>query len=379
MLLKNDRAILVLQDGTVFEGHSFGYPKDAAGEVVFNTSMFGYQEILTDPSYKGQIVTMTYPMIGNYGVNLEDIESSRPQVEGFIVKEYSKHYSNFRANSSLADYLKKYQIAAIEGIDTRALVRHIREKGAMPGLISTQDFDLKRLKKKAKELPSMEGRDLVKEVTCAKTYSWKERTWKAGKAQPNSLKLAQPKRKVIAYDFGIKQNILRNLVDIGCEVTVVPADTSAEKVLQEKPDGVFLSNGPGDPAAVHYAIDHVSKLIGKVPIFGICLGHQILGLALGAKTFKMKFGHRGGNQPVKNLTNGKVEITSQNHGFAVEMPGIKKLAQLTHVNLNDNTVAGFINESKKIMAIQYHPEASPGPHDSLYLFKKFREMMDVKK
>lgn len=376
MINKKDKAILVLQDGTHFEGFSFGYLRDGAGEVVFNTSIVGYQEILTDPSYKGQIVTMTYPMIGNYGINPVDVESPAPQVEGFIVKEYSAKYSNFRARGSLGDYLKKFKIPAMEGIDTRALVRHLRTCGAMPGLIATQDFDLKRLKKRAKELPSMEGQDLVKEVTCAKPYRWAEGTQKLGDQPLHVVREGRGQKKVIAYDYGIKQNILRNLIDVGCEVKVVPAQTSAEEILAERPDGVFLSNGPGDPAAVDYAIKNVSKLLGKVPIFGICLGHQILGLALGAKTFKLKFGHRGGNQPVKNLQTGKIEISAQNHGFAIDRKTLDKAGELTHVNLNDNTVAGFVNEAKKVMAVQYHPEASPGPHDSLYLFKQFREMME---
>ncbi|HKY61785.1 MAG TPA: glutamine-hydrolyzing carbamoyl-phosphate synthase small subunit [bacterium] len=376
MLLKKDRAILMLQDGTTFEGSSFGYEGDAGGEVVFNTSMVGYQEILTDPSYKGQIVTMTYPMIGNYGVNDEDIESAVPQVEGFIVKEYSRVYSNYRASESLGDYLKRHKIPGIEGIDTRALVRHLRDKGAQPGLISTQDLDLKRLKKKVKALPSMEGQDLVKDVTTDKAYLWKEGTYSvtAGGARKPDGKLA--KRKVIAYDFGIKKNILRHLVDAGCEVKVVPAATPAEQVLAEKPDGVFLSNGPGDPAAVTYAIENARKLVGKVPVFGICLGHQILGLALGAKTYKLKFGHRGGNQPVKNLKTGQVEITAQNHGFAIDPESLKKAGVMTHLHLNDKTVSGFCKEDEDVLAVQYHPESSPGPHDSLYLFEEFRKMMD---
>ncbi len=376
MLLKKDRALLILQDGTTFEGSSFGYADDASGEVVFNTSMVGYQEILTDPSYKGQIVTMTYPMIGNYGVNAEDVESAVPQVEGFIVKEYSRVYSNYRASESLGDYLKHHKIPGIEGIDTRALVRHLRDKGAQPGLISTQDFDLKRLKKKVKALPSMEGQDLVKDVSCDKPYVWKEGTYSVAQAGLLKPDAKRPKRKVVAYDFGIKKNILRHLVDAGCEVKVVPAATPAEQVLAEKPDGVFLSNGPGDPAAVTYAIDNARKLVGKVPIFGICLGHQILGLALGAKTYKLKFGHRGGNQPVKNLQTGQVEITAQNHGFAIDPDSLKKAGTMTHLHLNDKTVSGFRKEDEGVLAVQYHPESSPGPHDSLYLFEEFRKMMD---
>ncbi|MCE9624852.1 MAG: glutamine-hydrolyzing carbamoyl-phosphate synthase small subunit [Deltaproteobacteria bacterium] len=378
MLLKKDKAILILQDGTFFEGYSFGYAGEASGEVVFNTSMAGYQEILTDPSYKGQIVTMTYPMIGNYGVNLEDVESAAPQVEGFIVKEYSRVYSNYRAQESLGDYLKRFKIPGIEGIDTRALVRHLRDKGAKPGILSTSDLDLKRLKKRVKELPSMEGQDLVREVTCDKAYSWKEGTYSVAKGVANPAPKDLARKKVIAYDFGIKKNILRHLVDVGCDVKVVPANTPAEAVLAEKPDGVFLSNGPGDPAAVTYAIENARKLIGKQPIFGICLGHQILGLALGAKTYKLKFGHRGGNQPVKNLKSGQVEITAQNHGFAIEPKSLSKVGQLTHMHLNDNTISGFTREEDGVMAVQYHPEASPGPHDSLYLFQQFRDMMDQK-
>lgn len=378
MLLKKDKAILILQDGTFFEGYSFGYAGEACGEVVFNTSMAGYQEILTDPSYKGQIVTMTYPMIGNYGVNLDDVESSAPQVEGFIVKEYSPIFSNYRAQESLGDYLKRFKIPGIEGIDTRALVRHLRDKGAKPGILSTSDLDLKRLKKRVKELPSMEGQDLVREVTCDKAYSWKEGTYSVAKGAANPAPKDLPRKRVIAYDFGIKKNILRHLVDVGCDVKVVPANTPAEAVLEEKPDGVFLSNGPGDPAAVKYAIENTRKLIGKQPIFGICLGHQILGLALGAKTYKLKFGHRGGNQPVKNLKSGQVEITAQNHGFAIEPKSLSKVGQLTHMHLNDNTISGFTREEDGVMAVQYHPEASPGPHDSLYLFQQFRDMMDQK-
>lgn len=378
-MTKKNRAVLVLQDGTIFEGYSFGFPGDTSGEVVFNTSMMGYQEILTDPSYKGQIVTMTYPMIGNYGVNPVDVESARPHVEGFIVKEYSEVFSNFRAAGSLGDYLFRHRIVGIEGIDTRSLVRHIRDHGAQPGLISTTEFNIEHLKGKATALPGMEGQDLVGEVTCKKSYTWDKPTIDPRRGMQRGRGAAArpgPVRKVVAYDFGIKQNILRNLVEQGCEVIVVPAQTTAKEVLALKPDGVFLSNGPGDPAALHYAIENTAKLAGKVPLFGICLGHQILGLSQGAKTFKLKFGHRGGNQPIKNLATGHVEIASHNHGFAITKDSVEKAGGLTHLNLNDDTVAGFSNPEKKFFAVQYHPEASPGPHDSLYLFKQFRELMD---
>ncbi len=377
-MTKKNKALLVLQDGTVFEGRSFGYSGESSGEVVFNTSLTGYQEILTDPSYCGQIVTMTYPMIGNYGINADDVESDKAQVAGFIIKEYSDTYSNFRAEMSLADYLIQNKIVAMEGLDTRALVRHIRVQGAMPGVISTTDLDVKRLKKRAQNLSSLHGVDLVKEVTCSKPYTWKKGTFRPSwVSKKKSDKKITPKR-VIAYDFGVKKNILRNLVDLNCEVKVVPATTPAKKILEEAPDGVFLSNGPGDPSAVDYAIKNVKELVGKVPIFGICLGHQILGLARGAETFKLKFGHRGGNQPVKNLETGKVEITAQNHGFAITEDSLDLAGQLTHLHLNDQTVAGFADPKKKLFGVQYHPEASPGPHDSHYLFKKFRNMMDNK-
>jgi carbamoyl-phosphate synthase small subunit len=367
-------AILALADGSVFEGTAFGARGEATGEVVFNTSMTGYQEILTDPSYCGQLVAMTYPEIGNVGVNLEDVESSRPYVEGFIVKEYWPTPSNWRARQSLGDYLAAHGIPGIQGIDTRAVVRLLRDKGNLNGVLSSQDLDRERLLRRAREAPSMEGQDLVGRVSCATPYDWDEGPWTlaggyARAAQPGT-------RFVVAYDFGIKRNILRNLVANGCRVRVVPATTPAADVLAMRPDGVFLSNGPGDPAAVPYAAEAVRQLIGKTPIFGICLGHQICGLALGGTTYKLKFGHHGGNQPVMDLTTHKVEITSQNHGFAVDVGSLGGKAELTHVNLNDQTVEGLRLTDLPLFSVQYHPESSPGPHDANYLFRRFVDLME---
>lgn len=366
------KAILALEDGTIFSGQSFGAEGEKAGEVVFNTSLTGYQEILTDPSYKGQIVTMTYPLIGNYGINEEDIESARPNAEGFIVRENSRVASNFRSTGRLDDYLKKFGIVGIEGIDTRMLTRRLRTKGSLKGIISTIDLDTKSLVKKAKESQGVEGVDLVKVVTCKEPYVWNDSPWadKGGKTKFN----------VVAYDYGVKFFILRYLSAFGCKVTVVPADYPAEKVLEMNPDGIFLSNGPADPAAVTYAIKNIKKLIGKKPIFGICLGHQLLGLALGGKTYKLKFGHHGGNQPVMDLKTKKVAITAQNHGFAVDIDSIPKgTVELTHINLNDKTVEGMKHTSLPIFSVQYHPEAGPGPHDANYLFEEFIKLIEANK
>ncbi len=370
------KAVLILEDGAVFEGTSFGYAGEVTGEVVFNTSLSGYQEILTDPSYKGQIVVMTYPEIGNYGVNSEDAESRGVFLEGFVVRNYNSVPSNFRSEESLDKYLKKNKIMAVEGIDTRALTRHLRDHGSKTGILSTKDFDKKRLLKKLKDIPPMVGCDLVKEVTCKKPYVWKEGLWTLpGAPSKTQAKKEGRRHKVVAYDFGIKRNILRGLVSAGCDVTVVPATTSAADVLAYRPDGVFLSNGPGDPEPVTYAIDNIQKLLGKTPLFGICLGHQLLGLALGGKTYKLKFGHHGGNQPVMDLETQKVEITAQNHGFAVDTDSLKGRAELTHVNLNDKTVEGLKLNDGTAFSVQYHPEAAPGPHDANYLFERFVTMM----
>ncbi len=355
------KAILLLADGKIFTGTVFGAEGETVGEVCFNTGMTGYQEILTDPSYCQQIVTMTAPHIGNYGINFEDIESDNIQVAGFVVKEESPIVSNWRSKSSLGEYLRSENITGIQGIDTRALTIHIRDNGAMNGIISAIDMDIKSLKEKLNAVPDMEGLDLAKDVSCEKKYSWKK----------NQI----GKYNVVAIDFGIKYNILRLLENHNCNITVLPANVSSAEIFALNPDGVFLSNGPGDPAAVKYAIETVKAIIGKIPIFGICLGHQILAIALGAKTFKLKFGHRGINHPVKNIETGIIEITSQNHGFAVDLDSLPKNVISTHINLNDNTSEGIRCAELAAFSVQYHPESNPGPHDSRYLFKNFIELM----
>ncbi|MDO9565663.1 MAG: glutamine-hydrolyzing carbamoyl-phosphate synthase small subunit [Candidatus Desulfaltia sp.] len=378
------KALLALEDGRTFTCRSFTGPGETWGEVVFNTSMTGYQEVLTDPSYRGQIVTMTYPLIGNYGVNSEDVESDRIQVSGFLVKEYQNFPSNFRSTSTLGDYLKSgfngKSVLGIEELDTRALTRHIRDVGAMRAFISTHDLDPLSCVKKAKKIPGIVGKDLVRDVTTKLPYYWID-----GKqvSVDRDLMLDRAiweyrgkKPSVIAFDFGIKYNILRLLEKAGFEIIVVPASTSANTVKAMEPDGIFLSNGPGDPEPVIYAIETIKQLLGYKPMFGICLGHQLLALAMGGKTFKLKFGHRGANQPVKNLLTGKVEITSQNHGFAVDTDSLRdKNVEITHINLNDNTLEGFRHTKYPVFSVQYHPEASPGPHDSRYLFDEFKKMI----
>ena len=368
------KAALALADGRVFYGQAFGATGEISGEVVFNTSMSGYQEILTDPSYRGEIVTMTYPLIGNYGINREDVESSRPHLAGFIVKEACDIPSNWRSEMSLDAYLKANNIIGLAGIDTRALVRHIRDKGAQTGVLSSLDLDAESLVAKAKAAPTIVGHDLVQEVTCKESYDWHEGSWDLADGYQKAQ--GAVRFKVVAYDFGIKRNILRNLVSQGCAVTVVPSTTPAKDVLAMRPDGVFLSNGPGDPEPITYAQENIRQLLGKVPLFGICLGHQLLAIALGGRTYKLKFGHRGGNQPVRRGEGHNVEITSQNHGFAVAADSLQNDALITHINLNDNTVEGLHHKRFPAFSVQYHPEASPGPHDANYLFGEFIKLMD---
>jgi carbamoyl-phosphate synthase small subunit len=385
--MKN-QGVLLLEDGTSFRGQSFGAEGEATGEIVFNTSMTGYQEILTDPSYSEQIITMTYPEIGNTGVNLEDRESQRPFLHGFVVREYNPVPSSWRAEASLGEYLKENGIVALEGIDTRRLVLKIRSAGAKRGIISTVDLDEDSLLEKVLEYPGLVGRDLVRGITTQEVYSWEEGVpERFGFDHVVGLRDADTdstheKRKyhVVAFDFGIKRNLLRLLVHNGCEVTAVPATSSVGEVLSLEPDGVFLSNGPGDPDGVQGIKENIRELMEKgIPIFGVCLGHQILALASGGKTYKLKFGHRGANQPVKDLRTGKVDITSQNHGFAVDGDSIKKTGfRISHINLNDNTIEGMVHEELPVFSVQYHPEASPGPHDSSYLFERFLEMMESK-
>jgi carbamoyl-phosphate synthase small subunit len=372
------KALLALEDGTVFPARSFTGPGEAQGECVFNTAMTGYQEVLTDPSYKGQMVTMTYPLIGNYGINDQDVESDRIQVEAFLVKEYLPFPSNFRSQAPLAEYLKKNKVLGLEGIDTRALTRHLRNYGAMRVVVSTKNINPENLIKKAKTIPTMLGLGLVDQVTTDQPFFWSQnRKLPLSKGQgKNPWGGNDASFKVTVLDCGVKYNILRNLERRGCQVLVVPAQTPSEEILAGKPDGLLLSNGPGDPAANPGVVRTVQNLIGRLPVFGICLGHQIVGLALGGTTFKLKFGHRGANQPVKNLKTGRVEITSQNHGFTVDLESLKDPdVELTHINLNDQTLEGLEHKRLPLFSVQYHPEASPGPHDASYLFDHFLSLM----
>ena len=368
------KAYLALEDGTVFEGRSFTGAGEASGEVIFNTGMTGYQEVLTDPSYTGQMVCMTYPLVGNYGVNLEDMESSRVQVEAFIVKECCREPSNWRSRESLPAYLKRHNVMGVEGIDTRALTRHIRIFGAMRGVVSTS-ADPAQLVATARSMPSMEGADLAYRVTSDTAFRWTENGPEPVNIQGGTYDWPGPGKRVVVFDFGVKWNILRLLTAQGLDLLVVPASTTAAEVRALKPDGVFLSNGPGDPAALTDVIAATADLTTDTPVGGICLGHQILGLALGGKSFKLKFGHHGLNHPVKDLSTGKIEISSQNHGFCVDVSALSDLEQ-THINLNDNTLEGFAHKTRPIMAVQYHPEAGPGPHDSRYFFSRFKEMVE---
>ncbi len=372
-------AIIALEDGTVFTGQSFTGPGEAIGEIVFNTSMSGYQEVLTDPSYTGQIVTMTYPLIGNYGINLEDMESAAIHPMAFLVKEYNGVPSNFRSTRPLADFLQEFGVLGVEGFDTRALVKHIRTKGAMKGVVSTEDTDPASLVEKAKNWSGLVGQDMVKRVTCNAPYGWSQGRPVPGTDFSTTERNHERSLKVVAFDFGIKYNQLRILSEIGCQVQVVPATTDAQTVMAMNPDGIFLSNGPGDPAGVEGVVQTLRDLLGKLPIFGICLGHQMLGLAYGGTTYKLKFGHRGGNQPVKDLLTGKVEITSQNHGFCVAPESLNAdEVEVTHINLNDGSLEGMRHRKFPAFSVQYHPEHAPGPHDSLYLFQRFVDMMRPK-
>ena len=370
------KALIALEDGTIFEGRSFTGSGEAVGEIVFNTSMSGYQEILTDPSYTGQIVTMTYPLIGNYGANREDMESDSVHPRAFLVKEYNGYPSNYRSEQTLAEFLREYDVLGVEGFDTRALVRHIRTKGAMKGVVSTEDLDPQSLVAKAKAWSGLVGQDMVSRVTCKEAYGWADNAVAPGSDFSTAQSGMDNPLRIVAFDFGLKYNQSRIFTEKGCQVQVVPAATDTETILAMNPNGIFLSNGPGDPEGVPGVVDTIRELLGNKPMFGICLGHQILGLAYGGTTYKLKFGHRGGNQPVKDLSTGKIEITSQNHGFCVDFDSLNSdEVELTHINLNDNSVEGMRHRKHPAFSVQYHPEHAPGPHDAMYLFDRFIDMM----